>query len=231
MLKSRIATFCLTMSLAAALAACKKHGSETTAATPARQSTPAAAASATTAPITNASPALPFDACSLVTNDEVAAVQGAPVSDAKNTGRSGGGIAMWQCFYTATEYSKSVTVSVTRRDTPGTQGRGPRDVWRETFGRFADEPKDEGEKAHEAEREREKEHEGRGPHEREEEEKRPPTKVEGVGEQAFWISGVGGTLYVLKGDAFVRVSVGGPAKDDGKLEKAKAIAAKAVERL
>jgi hypothetical protein len=47
----------------------------------------------------------------------------------------------------------------------------------------------------------------------------------------LWISGIGGTLYVLKGDAFLRISIGGAGTDETRLAAAKALAAKAVARL
>jgi hypothetical protein len=56
-----------------------------------------------------------------------------------------------------------------------------------------------------------------------EEKSRPPVRVEGVG--------VAGSLYVRKGDAVLRVSVGGPGTETEKLAKSKRLALKALRRL
>jgi hypothetical protein len=53
-----------------------------------------------------------------------------------------------------------------------------------------------------------------------------------VGEKAFWSGNrFGGALYVLKGDVFIRISVGGPDKEETKIEKSKRLAEKALGRL
>src|SRR2546423_162018 len=66
----------------------------------------------------------------------------------------------------------------------------------------------------------------------EEEEGAPPEPVSGIGDEAFWTGGrVGGALYVLKGNAFIRISVGGPGDEAAKIEKLKALARKALPRL
>jgi hypothetical protein len=44
-------------------------------------------------------------------------------------------------------------------------------------------------------------------------------------------SRVGGALYVLKGNAYVRVSVGGPADQANKIKRSKALAQKVLARL
>ena len=76
---------------------------------------------------------------------------------------------------------RAATQSIT---TAGQAKRSPRDFWKETFGRK----------------------EGR---EREEKEaSAPPKKIDGIGEEAYWTSNrFGGVLYVLKGDAFISISV------------------------
>ena len=42
---------------------------------------------------------------------------------------------------------------------------------------------------------------------------------------------MGGALYVLKGDVFFRVSVGGPEKEEAMIDRCKALADKALARL
>jgi hypothetical protein len=65
-----------------------------------------------------------------------------------------------------------------------------------------------------------------------EERGRPPKKIEGVGDDAFWSANrMGGALYVLKDNVFIRISIGGPEPEESKIEKTKALAAKALSRL
>jgi hypothetical protein len=68
--------------------------------------------------------------------------------------------------------------------------------------------------------------------EQDEEKGRPPKKVEGIGDDAYWIANrVGGALYVLKNDVFIRISVGGPESEDAKINRCKALAEKALSHL
>ena len=76
-----------------------------------------------------------------------------------------------------------------------------------------------------AEREREREKE-------QEREANKPKFIKGIGDEAFWVrSAVGGALYVLKNDAFFRISLGGKGSDQTKITRARALALKAVNRL
>jgi hypothetical protein len=53
-----------------------------------------------------------------------------------------------------------------------------------------------------------------------------------VGDEAFWsASSVGGALYVLKGDRYLRISVGGAGNAETKLKKSKTLALNALRRL
>jgi hypothetical protein len=131
-----------------------------------------------------------------------------------------------QCFFTAAEFSKSVSLSVTQSDPASAVKRSAKEFWEETFGRYDKEEKErEGDKE---KKESLRDQKGKG----EEGESVPPKKINGVGDEAYWIgSRVGGALYVLKKNAFVRISVGGPDKEDTRIEKSKALAQKAIERL
>jgi hypothetical protein len=65
-----------------------------------------------------------------------------------------------------------------------------------------------------------------------EEKTRPSLRVRGVGDEAFWAgSKVAGSLYVRKGEAVLRVSVGGPGTESEKIAKSKRLALKALRRL
>ena len=65
-----------------------------------------------------------------------------------------------------------------------------------------------------------------------EEEARPPREIHGLGDDALWVAGrMAGSLYVRKGDAVLRVSVGGPGDEEQKLAKAKTLATLALKRM
>lgn len=157
-----------------------------------------------------------FDACSLLTKEEIAAVEGSTVTATKNSGRSDAGLSFSQCFFTTAEFNRSVSLAVTQPDPRAKPKRNMREFWEETFGEGAEKKREERERG-----------------EREEEEhKVPPKKIEGIGEEALWVgSRVGGALYVLKKDALIRISVGGPDTEEKKIEKCKALTEKALARL
>jgi len=53
-----------------------------------------------------------------------------------------------------------------------------------------------------------------------------------LGDEAYWVSNrFGGVLYVLKGDVFISVGIGGTDDEDTKLKKAKVLAQKALQQL
>lgn len=152
----------------------------------------------------------PIDACALLTSDEIQSVQGEAVQQTTPSNSTGGAYYAAQCYYALPTNANSVVVTVTQR-VAGPGGKSPREWWKETFHHEPGEEK-----------------EGRG--ERDEDEKRkPPMKVDGLGDEAFWAAaGIGGALYVLKGDVYLRVSTGtGPAQ----LEKTKQLAELALKRL
>lgn len=156
------------------------------------------------------------NACEILTRTEVAAVQGEPFTESKLTDRG----ATSQCFYQLPSFMKSVSVDLTRG--------GGRAFWREHFSAGRDE--ESREKRSEAEREH------GGPEAKssgEEEETSPPPKaVRGVGDAAFWAgSRAAGSLYVLKDDSILRISVGGPGSEAQKIDRSKILARKALRRI
>jgi hypothetical protein len=166
-----------------------------------------------------------LDACALLTREEIQAVQGSAITDAKGSDGVNGAFPVSQCYFAAAESSKSVSLAITQ-SSPGSKN-SPRDYWNETFGRFRD-----GEKAKEKEEEEQAKESDPTTRKKEEEEVRPPKKIEGIGEEAFWSGNrFGGALYVLKKENIIRVSVGGPDNEETKINKSKALAEKAMTRL
>jgi hypothetical protein len=162
------------------------------------------------------------DACALLTTAEIEAVQREAVKETKLTGSSQRGFSVSQCFFTLPTFNNSISLQVTQRG-EGSSGRDPREFWKETFHR-------ESESEREREREKRDKRGRRGAEE--EEERSPPQKVPGVGDEAYWVgSRVGGGLYVLKGNAYLRVSIGGSGSQADRLQRLKSLAQKVADRL
>ncbi len=173
------------------------------------------------------------DACALLTSDEIKAVQGEAVKESTPSQRGEASFAVAQCFYTTPTFTKSISLELTQR--AANAKTSPRDFWEEHFGRYEKAGGREGKSEREREREREREQEKRrGGREEEEEEAEgtPPTPVSGIGDEAFWVnSRVSGALYVLQGDRFIRISLGGADDDATRQKKAKTLAQKVLPRL
>ena len=153
------------------------------------------------------------DACSLVSKEEIESVQAAPVNETKRSEHLDGVFLVSQCSYTAKEFSKSVSLALKRSDPKQGSARSPKDFWKEKFDPYQDEePKTKSGD--------------------EKEQGSAPKQIGGLGDQAFWVPNrFGGVLYVLKGDVFISIGIGGTDDEDTKLKKSKALAQKALKRL
>jgi hypothetical protein len=168
------------------------------------------------------------DVCGLIQKEEIEAIQGTPIKETKSSARSDADFRISQCFYTAAEFSKSVSLAVTQSDPHSSAKRSPKDFWKKTFGRFDGEVRESEDDKEKKESVRDQARARGG----EEEASVPPKKIDGIGEEAYWTGNrFGGALYVLKKDVFIRISVGGPDKEETKIDKSKALAKKALERL
>jgi hypothetical protein len=164
-------------------------------------------------------------ACTLITTDEVGAIQGATITDAKNSAGVSGGMLMSQCYYCSKEPNMSVSLAVIEHNPQDASAPDAKSYWAESFRRSTGDESDEEKPGERKEK--------RGGVEREEKGKRvPPKKVDGIGEEAYWSGNrFGGALYVLAKDAIVRISVGGPDNEQTKIDKSRALAQKALSRL
>jgi hypothetical protein len=62
--------------------------------------------------------------------------------------------------------------------------------------------------------------------------RQPPLPLEGLGEEAFWVGDpVAGSIYVLTGDGFLRISVGGAPDEATRRARSVALARDAVARM
>jgi hypothetical protein len=136
-------------------------------------------------------------ACALLSEEEVGAVQGERVQQ-RQPSEASRAFRVAQCFYRTPTFARSVSVALAV-PLPGDAARsGPRAYWRDTFHRTRDNP-------------------------------RP---VPDLGDEAFWVGDrVTGALYVLRGDAFLRLSVGGVADEESRMKRARTLAEDALRRL
>lgn len=124
----------------------------------------------------------PLDTCALLTAEEIKNITGEAPTAVTPSRTDGGGFEVGQCSYNLPTYSNSIVISVTRRGA-GPGARDPKEFWEKKI----EQP---------AEGEREEKH-------------REPDRVADLGDSAVWAgTAVGGALYVLKGDAFIRIGVG-----------------------
>ena len=162
------------------------------------------------------------DACALLTPAEIETIQGERVEETIPTAQPGGGSFATQCLFRAPTLSKSVSLSLTVSDRQHPVALTARQLWQKQFHSSEVENDEElaegkGEKKLEPEREREG---------------RKPRPVRGLGEEAYWVaSPVASALYVLKGEVFLRISVGSGGSESERMEKSKALARAALKHL
>ena len=126
-----------------------------------------------------------------------------------------------QCLYTLPTFSNSISLALTLADPSNSSHMSPRDLWRQRFHESAEQDEDSGAGQKVVVHVREAK----------EEEAVRPMPVSGLGEEAYWVRSFVGTLYVLKGNAFLRISIGGKLDDSARLKKAQILARDALARL
>ncbi len=147
------------------------------------------------------------DPCRLLSDAEVRAVQGHAPAQKVLSEQPAGSFRFTQCFYRTPEFTSSVSVAVGIPLATDSKRSGPRHYWQQQFhGQVSAAP-------------------GR-------KKKEPPKPIAGLGDEAFWVGDpMTGALYVLKGEVFLRLSVGGPPDETQKIKSAKALASHALKRL
>lgn len=171
-------------------------------------SPPNAQADASSPSPAHSSAKAPVDACSLLTSDEIKAIQGEAVESAKSTPSSEGELASSQCFFALPTFMNSISLQVTQKGSqPGASDA--KQAWKKMFP-----PEKLVERETEAGRK-----------------KIPPRKIPDLGDEAFWTGGPAGGLFVLQGDYYLRISVGGADDEATKIRKSTALAQLVLKRL
>lgn len=161
----------------------------------------------TAAPTPEGSTGAPaFDACSLLTSEEIQSVQGEPLQDLKSTGNARGTFSLSQCSFTLPTFTNSISLSVMSKGV-GPDARDPKQSWNETFSKETPLMKGTGKTG-------------------------SPQKIEGLGDEAYWVGNDKiGALNVLKGSHYLTISVGGSGDQASKVEKSRKLAQFALKRL
>jgi hypothetical protein len=147
------------------------------------------------------------DPCRLLSDAEVRLIQGHAPSQKTASEQPAGLFQFTQCFYRTPEFTSSVSVAVGIPVVTDSKRSGPREYWQQQF-----------HKPVSAVPGRKK--------------KEPPKPIAGLGDESFWVGDpVSGALYVLKGEVFLRVSVGGAPDQSEKIKRAKSLALNALKRL
>jgi hypothetical protein len=155
-----------------------------------------------------------FDACALLTSDDIKAVQGEAARESKPARRGGTDFAVNSCFYTTPTFTKSVSLEVTQK---GASTRSVREFWKANFAAALD----KREQKNERRKKQGKPQAGE-----------PARPVSGIGDEAYWIStNANSTLYAFKKDTLLRISIGGTDKEEERMKKIKTLAERALARL
>jgi hypothetical protein len=162
------------------------------------------------------------DACALLTPAEIEAIQGERVEETKSTVQPSGGLFAVQCLFRTPTLSKSVSLSLTASDPLRPAALTARELWQKQFHSpevESDKESAAGKNVKKLEFERERE-------------SGKPLPIPGLGEEAYWVaSSVASALYVLKGEMFLRISVGSAGQESARMEKSKALARAALKHL
>lgn len=143
------------------------------------------------------------DVCELLTADDIRTVQHVAVKERKPSADSAGGLRFAQCFYTADDFVRSISVTVINDEPSATNANAVHAFWQNTFNP--------------------QRHVGR---------KNGARAVADLGDAAFWTSDSrAGVLYVRAGDVVIRLSVGGVSDEADRLERTTALAGVIVKRL
>ena len=158
-----------------------------------------------------------IEVCNLLTSAEIQAVLGEAAKQTKSSTQPG-----------MAGSAKSVSLAVARTNPADNSKLTPRAFWRKQF-HPSDRQSDRQEGKEQAARAGKV---GERSEAEREEELRKARAITGIGEEAYWVGNpILGALYVLQGDMFLRISVGGIRQEPERIEKSKALARAALKHL
>jgi len=152
--------------------------------------------------------------CSVIPNAAIQKMLGEKVSNAKPVSQISGELRYSQCFYSLSTFTNSISISVVTPSPSDMHRDAPRELWQRWFHRDSeDADRDAAGKSEE------------------EEAGSKALPISNLGDEAFWVHSFVGNLYVLKGNSFLRISIGGKLTDEERQKRAKALAAAALKNL
>ena len=201
-------------------------------------------------PQTKTNTSATLDACSLLTDREIASFLGEPLQERKPSVQTTGNMRMSQCVFVTRDFAKSASLAVATPAASDTGGHSLRAFWRNQF-HSPRKPEEEKRPAsrktpaksafappREARESKaslygESDSESRGEPDGEADEAgRKAQPIPALGEEAYWVGGpISGALYVLQGELFLRISVGGAPKESIRIAKSKSLATAILRRL
>ena len=150
-----------------------------------------------------------LEACTLLTHEEIASVMAEEIKETKKLEENERGFHVSMCLFALPTAGNSITVRLVQR-APGADGRDPREAWNQSFSAgnlqagAASPPARPG----------------------------SPEKVPNLGDEAYWRGQKrGGALYVLKGNAYFRISLTDTRDKEAAIQKCSALAEMALKRL
>ena len=170
-----------------------------------------------------------LDACSLLT--DIAAILGEPLQELKPSVQATSSMKVSLCLFVTRDFAKSVSLAVTTPAAVDTGARSLRALWRNQFHspRKPEEEKRPASRKNPAESTFTSNGE---PDSEAGEATSKPRAVPDLGEEAYWVgSSISGTLYVLRGNLFLRISVGAIPKESTRIAKSKSLATAILLRL
>lgn len=146
-------------------------------------------------------PPTELDPCTLLTGEEIRGVQQQAVVERVGSTRQSPSMSVRQCVYQTQDFVHSVSLTLSLADGEAGAAR----YWQQRF---------HGESAATS-----------GP-------EGPPEPVTGLGAEAFWVGDAKtGAIYVLAGDRFLRISVGGVPDEATRRARSVALAHNALPRV
>jgi len=153
----------------------------------------------------------PPTACDVLLKTDLAAAQGQEFSEARLSTKTQGSLSVSQCFYRLPSFEKSVSITLMRPST-ATDRSSVLDYWKahDAVSAKKDDDRDRDDDDHHAN----------------------AMHIAGLGDDAVW-SGtpIASALHVLRHGTIVRISVGGSAPLDQKLEASRRLATAILKRL
>ncbi len=155
--------------------------------------------------------------CSLITREEVEAIQKEPVKEIKSNSQTFDNRLITQCFYQLTTYAKSISVQVTQASPKQPEKANLLGFWKGIFHSGAV-IKNENSKTEE--------------NKINEKRSNVVVRVFNLGDEAFLAGNqITLALYVLKKNNIIRISIGGAEKEQIRIQKMKILAGKLINRL